>query len=361
VIAICLALSANQAVNAVFEALVRDVVGPAAVRLLRALGSSATLAGNVIHGASSGAVVHVTRACDGHGLMAAMIAILIAWKPPALSWSRILLLASAGIAIIVLFNVIRIAVLFGLRGGASEPYEIAHQIAFPIASVWLVGAIVAAAAARSTSVFLTMREGVLLCAALIPATALWVVFQPWLVVHFFAPLVSSVGQIAGPEGIGTISHRDGGSFIDTLLVARREPLGLLSLPFDVSPYFLPVPIAIAALVAARRLRSASLLTLPCVLALGVAAAILAEVSAITRAAQAASIATLAIPAGAGTVTLAPVELPGPGAIGWIDAIRNVLVHFNLFVFPLAMFSLARPSAPATPEVLAPAPRPARTR
>ena len=145
----------------------------------------------------------------------------------------------------------------------------------------------------------------------------------------------------GAAGGGTVDAAGGRAVINTMLVASPDPLGLVSQPFDPAPFLLPVPVALGAMLAAARRPFTSAFIVLLVAAVGLFAACLAAVSGVAHEAARLGVTQMAEMAGANEVRLVPSRVPDARTAAWLDAVRNVIVHVNLFIIPLIIFPLTR--------------------
>lgn len=300
-----------------------------ATPLLDILALPVVRAGAELRSVDGAWAVIVTEVCDGHGLIAAWLALTVALTR---SWAGALRMAVAGILAIQLFNLFRIVLLAVTVAASPSAFETVHLFVFPLLTVggfallalWIPG--------------LPTRRVML-------ALGLGTVFAvPWL---FVAAPVSGTLLVPGanlllwlfdPYAIETITPRGDGWVVSTLRLASLDPPAFLVAPIHPEDFAIALP---ALLAAAFALRGG-------VGALGLAAFLMITglaLGALTAGwSLASAIATEQIVeiAGDGSITVLPYVAPSETWQGLVRLAQNGAVHFNLLVLPILV--LARGTA-----------------
>jgi exosortase/archaeosortase family protein len=102
--------------------------------MVRAGHGSITREGNVLIEPTTGATVYVTQACDGVGVLAIFLAMLLAARPGFWNFLRPALIL---IVVMQVWNLVRVVILFNLRSGSQTVYDLAHVYVSPYFTVIL--------------------------------------------------------------------------------------------------------------------------------------------------------------------------------------------------------------------------------
>lgn len=288
---------------------------------------------------STGFALSVTDACDGLGISMVYLAIVAALRRGPVSWIELAKAAFAGFLIIQAVNLIRIVLLYAMLPASSAAFEITHFNVFPLASSALVALLVAVAGNLLPPG--AGRSIVLWSAIAIAAAVIWHFIGQTVTGLVLVPLANLAMGLVPGRLANTIALETGQYFVNTNLVTSTTPLRAASLPFAPEAFSLAVPLLAASFVmSGKPLRAKLLLAVAALLSMAVAMSIAAVTVAQGEAAA----------AGLGQVIvggrLEPYAPPQAVIRAILAAIQNGFVHFNLFVFPFAVFFIEAPRPPS---------------
>jgi exosortase/archaeosortase family protein len=326
-----LAAADLPAVRAGFDALALGLAALAAP-LLDLAGLPVIRSGAELRGLTGDWAVVVTEVCDGHGLVAAWLALCAALRGTGAARLR---LALAGILAIQLFNLLRVLVLAVVLSAAPGRFEGVHLLVFPLLTVALFALLLAALGAVAP------RRAALACGIGLGLAAAWaVVAAPAAGLLLAPPANGLLALFAGPDLAG-LRPAEGGWVVATERLAALDPPSFLRAPIHPEDFAIALPALLAAALAVRGglgWLAAGLALMPVALALGAVTAGWALPVAGTP-------GQVVILGPGGGVTLVPYAPPAEGAQALVRLAQNGIVHFNLLVLPLLVLALARRPAP----------------
>lgn len=324
--------------------------------------------GNILTHPPSGATVHVTKACDGLGVLAVFLAMLFASQ---LRLRTLFVSALAVVAILELFNLGRVITLFHLRSAPAGFFDITHIYIMPFTTA-LVGVFVISkpvlssitnvqpdnvisgkrsATATKQSFRLTnhraaFRTILIFVGYFIAAIFVWWFAGRWLLFPFYNLVIEPISVWISQSRLETISTGSHGEWIlQTRLAKPENPAALFNLPLEPRYFTLGLPLlwAFALSVAPRgqRLKVFLLTTITALVFMAVTL-LLQTYTAVPKFAASTG-ATIVYKTGPlGQLVPSVYVAPGQTFLAIIDGLRFVLVHINLFLLPflLPLWALA---------------------
>lgn len=332
-------------VTAAFGA-VAELLALCAAAILRAVGYPIVLSGIELRDSVSGHAIAVTQACDGSSLVIAAIAVsLWLWKGGR---HDLLLLAATALIAIFSFNLLRVVLLF-VSIGAPGLMDLQHLYVAPLLSAVLVAGLVLVGLGLPLRA--ALRSPLLWLAVAAVAAIAWYPLAETLSCATVVPIANTLLWIAPGELEQAIVCGAANATVSTAAVVGYEPLRVLDVGFYPSDFTLALPLVVASLAVVGKpgpvIRGALL-----AVALMAVAMAMAAMTASQDAAIGASVTTLM-----GRGFSAPFTPMGEMLLALLKAAQNALVHFNLFVLPLALLY----QKPASPPTRAPAGSPNRGR
>ncbi len=326
-------------VAAAFRA-VSELLALTASAILRTIGYPIMLAGIELRDSVTGHAVAVTQACDGSSLAIAAVAVALwLWKPGK---RDLLLLATTALIAIFGFNLLRVVLLF-VSIGVPSLLDLQHLYIAPLLSAVLLAGLVLAGLGLTLRD--TVRSPMLWLAVVVAAAVAWYPVAETVTCATVAPLANALLWVAPGELERAIVCAPGSTIVSTYGVVAYEPLRVLDVNFYPSDYTLALPLVAASLALATRPWQAVRGALISIALMAVAMT-LGAMTASQDAAIGATVTTLM-----GRGFSAPFTPMGDVPLALMKAAQNALVHFNLFVLPLALLyrrppSSPRPAAPA---------------
>lgn len=319
-------------VAAAFSA-VSELLALCASAILRTVGYPVILTGIELRDSVTGHAIAVTQACDGSSLLIAAVAVTLwLWRPGK---RDLLLLAATALIALFGFNLLRVVLLF-VSVGTSGLMELQHLYIAPLLSAVLVAGIVLVGLGLTLRD--TVRSPILWLVVAIVAAVVWYPVTETVTCVTVVPLANTLLWLAPGELERAIICDPGGTIVSTYGVVSYEPLRVLDASFYSSDFTLALPLVAASLTLARRpvqvVRGALVS-----IALMAVAMTLGAMTASQDAAIGASVTTLM-----GRGFSAPFAPTSDTFLALMKAAQNALVHFNLFVLPLALLH-DRPSPP----------------
>ncbi|MEO8530285.1 MAG: hypothetical protein ABI459_03615 [Deltaproteobacteria bacterium] len=267
---------------------------------------------------TTGWAVDVTSVCDGHGLVFAWAAIVTAVRP---GWGLGLRAVVMGVLAIIGFNLVRIVVLASVLAHVPAGFEAVHVYVFPLLTAGLMLVLArfvlhqpVSWAVAGLAVFLAV---------------IWFFVSDMITAWTVVPLANLMLSFAGPDGIGTIALRAPGWTVDSLLIARTDPLAFHMAGLTPTDFTLAVPVIFACALIVRPSWPGLVLAV----ALMTLAMVLAAVAAMWSVADANGVTDMAVRAGDGLRAVI-YTLPNAALNGFVRLGQNVLVHLNLLVLPV---------------------------
>jgi len=333
-------------VAAAFSA-VAELLAICAAAMLRVFGFPIVRTGIELRDSASGHAIVVTESCDGSSLVIAGLAV-VAWLWRGGVRDAALLAVSALIGIFA-FNLLRVVVLF-VSIGVPAVMSAQHLFIAPLLSAVLVSGL------AIVGLRLPLRDVVrapqLWIGVAILAAMAWYPVAEAVTCVAAVPFANTVLWLAPGELERAIVCGASNAIVSTSAVVGYDPTRVLDVPFYPSDYTLALPLVAASLALARRSITivwgaiASLALFSTAMALG-------AMTASQDASVAAAVTTLM-----GTNFTTPFAPVGETGLALLKSAQNALVHFNLFLLPLAVLQIGAP--PATPLARA-AVRPASAR
>ena len=327
---------------------IAELLAITATAVLRVLGYAIMRTGTELRDSVSGHAIVVTEACDGSSLVVAMIAVAALLWPGTLR-DTTLLAVSALIAIIA-FNLLRVVLLF-VSIGVPAVMNAQHLYAAPLLSAVLVGGL--AIVGLRLSLREIFRTPLLWVGVAIIASVAWYLVAEALTCAIVVPLANTLLWFIPGELERAILCGAPGASVATSAVIGYDPVRVLDVPFHPADFTLAFPLVAASLALARQVRIVALGAM-ITLVLFAAAMAVGSMTASHDAAETASV-TLLI----GEAFSMPFSPIGDLGLGLLKAAQNALVHFNLFVLPLALAEAA--SIPPSAARRAPPGRTSRAR
>lgn len=285
----------------------------------------------------SGHAIAVTSACDGSGLLVSAAA-AVTWfgmrgarlRP----WYHIALLLMAGI---FLFNLLRVIAIFVLIG-TPDLMQTIHLYIAPLLSAALVGGIVIYACR------LDMPAGRLpalwIAVAILSAIA-WNFWGMAVTCVTVQPIANILLSVVPDLLVGGLNCTENGALLTTSGAVSLQPPSVLNIAFYPADFTLALPLVLASLACLRPVRP---IIWGAIASLGLFALAMA-IAALTIAndqAVASGITRLIGPNFAG-----PFEPMDGLLLALLKMLQNMVVHFNLFLLPLLLLGLDRPSPRST--------------
>lgn len=288
--------------------------------VLSALGFDVLRDGVELRAPVEGWAVVVSEVCDGMGLVVALVAVLAVLgmdkaKPGqgGTTMRRIIGRALAGLALIQIFNILRVVVLAATLARWPSGFDLVHEQVFPLLTLVLIAALVLPARQLAGLAGLTA----LLALAWAPLTD--------AAARLLVPAVNWLLALLAPAPVGEIAETGGGWSVGTFLAAGLDPVRLYLVPFEPRHFLLAVPALLAASLLARR--PAWLLLILVLIPLTGAVAAMADVLGL---AGEIAPATLLVPDGTGAYVPRDYT-PAAAAQALLVMVQNTLVHFLLLV------------------------------
>lgn len=323
-------------IAAAFRA-VAELLALCAASVLRAAGVPILRTGIELRDTVSGHAVAVTQACDGSSLVLASLAVAIwLWRGGRRDF---LLVAVAALIAIFAFNLVRVLLLF-VSIGTPSLLEVQHLYAAPLFSVLLVAGIVIAGFGLSLRE--TVTAPIIWLAIAVGAAIVWYSLTRLVTCNSAVPLANTWLWLIPGELERAVVCRTTDAIVSTTAVVGVDPVRVLDVSFYPTDFTLAAPLVIASLAMHRRLfpilggALAALLLFSLAMALG-------AVSASQDAATAGKVELLM-----GLGWGIPFVPMNETALAAVKAAQNAVVHFNLFLLPLALLPPpATGTAPAT--------------
>jgi len=315
-------------VRAAFDALALGLAALAAP-LLEILAFPVLRSGAELRNVDAGWAVVVTEVCDGHGLIAAWLALTAAL---ARNGRAALRMAVSGIVAIQVFNYLRVVVLAISLALVPAGFEAVHLFVFPLLTVALFAAL-----AMLTSGVSRSTVGVALIAGFVLAV-IWYFAAAAVSGAVLVPIANLLLDLTQPHAIDAILQDHSGWVVATQRLAAIDPPALLRAPIHPEDFAIALPALLAAAIATR----AGWGWLALALGLMMIALTLGAVTAGWGPSLLAPASQIVQVADDGRIAIDPFAPPGGTAQSLIRLAQNGLVHFNLLVLPVLL--VARPSA-----------------
>lgn len=322
--------------TAAFRA-VAELLALCAASVLRAAGVPILRTGIELRDTVSGHAIAVTQACDGSSLVLASLAVAIwLWRGGRRDF---LLVAVSAVIAIFAFNLVRVLMLF-VSIGTPTLLEVQHLYAAPLLSALLVAGIVIVA--FGVSLREIVAGPIVWIAVAAGAAVVWYPLTTLVTCSSAVPLANTWLWLIPGELERAIVCSVGDAIVSTSAVVDLDPVRVLDVPFYPTDFTLAVPLITASLAMHRRFLSILAGALGALLLVSLAMA-LGALSASQDAAVAGNVEVLM---GLGwRLSFVPMN---EAALAMLKAAQNALVHFNLFLLPLALLpSPAKTPAPAT--------------
>jgi exosortase/archaeosortase family protein len=319
---------------------VAELLALCAASVLRATGGDILRTGIEIRDTVRGHAIAVTQACDGSSLVLASLAVAIwLWRGGR---RDLLLVAVAAVIAIFAFNLLRVLLLFGSIG-TPVLLEVQHLYVAPLLSAALVSGIVIVGFGISLR---EMVAGPVAWLAFAAGVAIvWYPLTTLVTCNSAVPLANTWLWLFPGELERAVVCRTSDAIVSTTAVVGLDPVRVLDVPFYPTDFTLAAPLVIASLAMHRRFfpilggALAALLLFSLAMALG-------AVSASQDAATAGKVELLM-----GLGWRIPFVPMNESALAALKAAQNAVVHFNLFLLPLAL--LPPPATAAAPTTARP--------
>ena len=335
----CFLLLQTPPLAAAFRA-VAELLALCAASVLRATGGDILRTGIEIRDTVSGHAIAVTQACDGSSLLLSSLAVGIwLWHGGRRDF---LLVAVAAVIAVFAFNLVRVLLLFGSIG-TPILLEVQHLYVAPLLSAVLVAGIVI------VGFGISLREMVgapiVWLAIAAGATIVWYPLTTLVTCNGAVPLANTWLWLLPGELERAVVCRAGDAIVSTSAVVGLDPVRVLDVPFYPSDFTLAAPLVIASLAMHRAFFPILGGTVVALLLFSLAMT-LGAMSASQDAAAAGNVELLI-----GLGWRMPFLPISETALAALKAAQNALVHFNLFLLPLAL--LPPPATSAVPTIARP--------
>lgn len=337
-----------------FFDLIAQFLAAVAATVLGLMGHDVLRNGVELRDAVTGHAIAVSSACDGHGLLISTAAVIL-WLGARAKGAALWAKAALVIALtILLFNLVRILLLF-LSLGALEVAHVEHLYVAPLLSMPLVaGLALYATGLPATAVIRSLTLWALLAFAF---AVLWYFAARPATCYLAVPVANALIDLLPGRLTQAISCAGADATILTTAVQTADPLTVMTLSFDPTDFTLATPLVLAALALGRR-HARIIAGLFISLGLFSLAMVVGATTMSHDAATAAGLTMLT-----GSSFMQSYTPPGEFLLALLKAAQNTLVHFNLFLLPLVMAywtgAAAAPAAPTTPRPATPPRRPHR--
>lgn len=332
---------------ALFRA-VADLLSLCAAAILRAGGFPIVRTGIELRDSVTGHAIVVTQACDGSSLLIAAAAVAV-WLWRGNGRHDYLWLIASTLVAVFLFNLIRVVLLF-VTIPTPEIMEAQHLYVAPLLGAVLVAGVIMAG--LRLPVRETVRAPLLWATVAIVATILWYPAATTITCSTVVPLANTLLWLIPGDLERAIVCQAQGAIVATSGVVAYEPIRILDFQFHPAEFTLAVPLVAASLALVRQ---------PAAMVRGAGIALVLFSVAMTLGAMTASqdaAAGAAVSALMGQSFSAPFAPMDETWLALLKSAQNAMVHFNLFVLPLAL--LYSRSA-ATPDRAVRSPRVAGSR
>lgn len=311
-------------VAAAFRA-VAELLALCAAAILRTIGYPIVLSGIELRDNLTGHAIAVTQACDGSSLLLASVAVACwLWQPGK---RDLLLLAATALIAIFSFNLLRVVLLF-VSIGSPGLMDLQHLYIAPLLSAVLVAGLVLVGLGLPLRG--ALRSPILWLAVAAVAAIVWYPLAETLTCATVVPLANTLLWLAPGELEQAIVCGPGSAMVSTSGVVGYEPLRVLEAGLYPSDFTLALPLVAASLTVVGKPAPIVRGALLAIALMGLAMA-LGAMTASQDAALGASVTKLM-----GRGFSAPFSPLGDTLLALLKAAQNALVHFNLFVLPLAL-------------------------
>lgn len=303
--------------------------------VLALLGAGLSREGIVLRSLETGEAVAVTPACDGHGLIIALAAMLGGFLAPRVGWRRAARVAVLAFLAIEAFNLARVGVLYWVGPADEETFAAAHYLAFPLASsvlVAMLGAALLPAELRAAALGRIAAIGIVAAVAAVP----WALYGEEIAALVLVPVADAWLGLIGPDLVEGLRQFGSETVVATRMVTGRDPVSYLSVPLEPAHFMLPLPlIAGAAVLLLRHPVALACAVAAALAAMGLALA-LAAVNGAHESAAASGLGDLLMREAEIYLTTRPYAPPGDVAMALLPGAQNAAVHFNLFLLPFLL-------------------------
>lgn len=321
VLATCLALFEAPPFSLVFDGIAM-LLAVLADPLLSVLGAPVVRLGSELRALDGSWAVLVSDVCDGHGLVAAWIAVVVA---TASDRRTAIAAAVSGALALQVFNLVRVIALALALARSPQAFETWHLEVFPqlsaAAMIGLAAGLLKLGARRTATVL----------AVLVLAALAWSGLSGAIADRALLPPANAINTLFGPEAVRGISE----TAVATTLLASIDP-GFYSLPIHPADFAIALPVLLAVAVVNPHgwlFVLVAILAMPVALALGAATAHWVQVEAVAPVSY--------IFQGSDGNELRTAQVPGAAWLFFQRLAQNVIVHANLLVIPSLVLAAHR--------------------
>ncbi len=269
--------------------------------------------------------VVVTDVCDGHGLVAAWLAVTAALTH---NWRAALRMAAIGLVVIEVFNFARVMALAVTLASAPSAFEAVHLFIFPLLTVAVFAATLVVAPGLPRR---RMGMAILVGSGLAVA---WGFVAAAVSGALLVPPANLLLALLDPVGIDTLRQGDSGWVVATWRLAAIDPPAFLIAPIYPQDFAIALPALIGAAIAVRGGYGGVVLAL---VFMGVAL-VLGTMTAGWSAPEMDGLGQMVSVGADGSVTVGAYNAPTETLQALVRLAQNGLVHFNLLVLPLLILS-----------------------
>lgn len=310
--------SVGQLVGEAVAYAIAVVAGP----VLWMLGTDVVRSGVELRAIGAGWAVRVSEVCNGMGLVVALLAAVFALGYPGRDWGRMARQACMGLAVIQVFNLLRVVALALSLDHWPAGFDVLHDVVFPFVTVAVIGVALVPAAMLGRLILLAL-----------PFAILW----PWIT-DVLSPLLVPPANLLlslGPPEWGEIAKRGGAWSVGTFFLAGSDPVSLFVAPLDPRDFTVALPVILAAALIAR-----APLALPFAIMLMLVALVLAAGVSVWLLAEAEAPVTVLLPDGTGAFVQTAYHTQQT-ALALFRHLQNTVVHFLLLVLPFLILANRR--------------------